>query len=146
MQSGVREELAAKLAESILKEKATQGLRAKVVTDDQTEHNTECSEHFWAPGCPHLGWSYTSDAGHEQGTALGRTIMEDFLEEVTFGLDSGETWDRAFWLRSWWDSQPGFSKTQQEEAASGKLPKVRVKGWMKMSVHNWCRVLGPLLS
>ena len=33
MQSGVREELAAKLAESILKEKATQSLRWKVVTD-----------------------------------------------------------------------------------------------------------------
>lgn len=33
MQSGVREELAAKLAESILKEKATQSLCSKVVTD-----------------------------------------------------------------------------------------------------------------
>ena len=88
-----------------------------------TKRNAGPSE----PQAPSLGWSYTSDAGHEQETALCRMIKEGFLEEVAFGLDSGETWDRAFWLWSWWDSCPGFSKIQQEEAASGKLPKVRLK-------------------
>ena len=62
--------------------------------------STKWSTGLSEPRVPSLGWSYTSDAGHEQETALGRMIREGFLEEVAFGLDSGETWDRTFWLWS----------------------------------------------
>ena len=97
----MREGLAAKLAELKKKKKSNVEPLFKSCDrfeDDQTEHkrNAGPSE----PQAPSLGWSYTSDAGHEQETALCRMIKEGFLEEVAFGLDSGETWDRAFWLWS----------------------------------------------